>query len=97
MIYARLSAAVVALTLLWSPSAHADVVDDCEQKFDPDLSIASCTTVIQSGEYAGEDLFRAYFFRGSMYAVRRDFRRVIEDIDQALRLDPALDPYRSSP
>ena len=87
MTQTKLRIAAAELVLLWTALAHADVVEECEQHLDPDLSIASCTAIIRWGEYSGLDLFRAHFCRGSMYASRRYFPRVIEDMDQAICLD----------
>lgn len=55
---------------------------------DPDLAIAGCTLVIQSGEGTPEGRARAFHNRGLAYATKGQNARAIEDFDQANRLNP---------
>ncbi len=64
------------------------MVKDCVQKLDPDRRVRGCTAVIRSGQWQGKDLAWAYYNRGIAYKNLKDYRRAIEDYDQALRLDP---------
>ncbi len=82
-----LIAVVLFVSSLAAP-ARAGMVEDCEQDGDPDLGITSCTAVIHSGQYSGKDLAAAYNNRGSDYVGLGEYRRAIEDFDEALRLDP---------
>src|SRR5580698_3461390 len=51
---------------------------------DPDLSISRCTAMIQSGH----NLAVAFSSRGTAYARKGQYDRAIEDLDQAIRLNP---------
>jgi len=53
-----------------------------------DLSMSSCTAVIQSGYETQENLTAAFFHRGNAYVMKRQYDRAIEDYDQAIRLNP---------
>jgi len=54
----------------------------------PDLVIADCTTVIQSSRDTNPDLASPFRNRGIAYAAKAQYDRAIEDLDQAIRLDP---------
>jgi tetratricopeptide (TPR) repeat protein len=51
---------------------------------DPDLSISRCTAMIQTGH----NLAVAFSSRGTAYARKGQYDRAIEDLDQAIRLNP---------
>ena len=55
---------------------------------DPELAIAGCTVVIQSGEGTPEGRARAFHNRGLGYARKGQYLRAIEDFGQANRLNP---------
>ena len=80
-----LIAVVVFVTSLAAP-ARAGMVEDCEQSRDPDLRIRGCTAVIRSGHLVGETFALAYYYRGDAYHDLGDYRRAIEDYDEALRV-----------
>ena len=82
-----LIAVVVFLSALAAP-ARAGMVGDCGQQYDRDLQISGCTAAIRSGQWQGKDLAWAYTNRGVAYADLGEYRRAIDDYDQALRLDP---------
>ena len=84
-----LIAVVMFLSALTAP-ARADMADDCLQEQDHDLRIGGCTAAIRSGEWQGKDLAWAYNNRANAYSSLGQYRRAIEDYDQALRLDPGL-------
>jgi tetratricopeptide (TPR) repeat protein len=52
--------------------------------------IPACTAVIQSHRQTPEDLARAFFYRGRAQAAKSQFDRAIEDLDQAIQLDPGF-------
>ena len=56
----------------------------------PDLAIGACTAIIQSGQDTTKDLAAAFLNRGRAYAGKREYDRAIQDLDQAIRLDPNL-------
>ena len=55
---------------------------------DPDLSIGGCTAMIQSGRETPENLARAFSHRGLAYARKGQDDSAIQDLDQAIRLNP---------
>jgi tetratricopeptide (TPR) repeat protein len=59
----------------------------CEAS-DPDLAISGCTAVIQSGHETQEIRGIAFFARGRAHALKSQFDRAIEDLDQSIRLNP---------
>jgi len=80
--------AVVLFVSSLAACAGVGMREDCEQDHDWDLKIGGCTAVIRSGEYSGKGLAVAYYNRGIAYRHLNEYRRAIEDYDQALRLDP---------
>jgi tetratricopeptide (TPR) repeat protein len=80
--------AVVVLVSSLAAPARADMVEDCNQDRDQDLTISGCTAVIRSGQYSGKNLVIAYYNRGNAYRRLGDPARAIEDLDEALRLEP---------
>ena len=90
----RAGALTVAATLLmpaFSASAQTDQqVEWCsgEDNATRELSISSCTALIQSGAYMGEELAIIFNNRGIAYFRNRQFERAIKDYEQAIRLRP---------
>ena len=82
-----LIALVLFVSSLAAP-ARAGMVEDCSRELDRGLGISGCTAVIRSGQYSGKNLAAAYSNRGVAYGALGEYRRAIEDFDQALRLDP---------
>ncbi len=76
----------LGLVLTFCDGAFADATSDCEQDKDRDLSIRSCTRIIEGGVKG--DKASAYSWRGSAYDNKDDYDRAIADYDQAIRLDP---------
>ena len=74
--------------LTLSPPARVGIEENCVQERDPELGISGCTAVIRSGQLLGKELAWAYYNRGVAYNKLGEYRRAIEDYDQALRLDP---------
>jgi tetratricopeptide (TPR) repeat protein len=56
----------------------------------PDILIADCTDIIQSGSAAPYSLAVAYTNRGVAYAMRRQYDRALEDYGQAIKYDPSF-------
>src|SRR5262245_41851800 len=64
----------------------------CADRTGPAVVIGACTAIIQSGQESTEDLARAFNNRGSAYNDKREYTRAIQDLDQAIGLDPNLAP-----
>jgi len=56
---------------------------------DPDLNIAGCTAVIQSGQLNDTNLSFAFNNRGFAYGAKNDYDRAIQDLTEAIRLNPS--------
>ncbi len=82
-----LIAVVLFVSSLAAP-AWAGTEEDCVQNRDLDRLISGCTAVIRSGQYSGRRLAIAYNNRGGAYNELGEYRRAIDDLNQALRLDP---------
>src|SRR6266704_3602357 len=54
----------------------------------PDLAIGACTAIIQLGQETTKGLALAFSNRGDAYNSKREYDRAIQDLDQAIRLDP---------
>jgi tetratricopeptide (TPR) repeat protein len=59
---------------------------------DPDVAIAGCTAMIESGHETQEQIARAFSNRGGAYIRRREYDLAIQDLDQAIRRDPHYAP-----
>src|SRR5262249_41070978 len=55
--------------------------------YPPDMRIAGCTAVIESGQWYGHGLIWAYVNRGLAHATKRDLR-AIADFDEAIKIEP---------
>ena len=85
--------AALLATAVAGPAA-ADAVDDCSisagsPEYDATRVAAACDEVIASGEYVGIDLAWAYNNRGVARNFLGRFEAAIEDLNEAIRLDPA--------
>jgi tetratricopeptide (TPR) repeat protein len=54
----------------------------------PDVRIGACTALIQSGKEPKNVIVAALLVRGSLYSDKSDFEHAIQDLDEAVRLDP---------
>jgi lipoprotein NlpI len=62
----------------------------CNNKgVDPDLKIAGCTAAIQSGQLNDTNLSFAFNNRGFAYGAKNDYDRAIQDLTEAIRLNPS--------
>ena len=95
-IQARLALAIIAWTavsLLQSPAVIGQTqqqIDWCDFKGNPtpDLRIAGCTAVIQSGKNTGVSLSLAFAYRGVAYSHKKDYAAAIADYTESIRLNP---------
>jgi lipoprotein NlpI len=55
--------------------------------YPPDMRIAGCTAVIESGQWSGHELIWAYVNRGLAHAAKGD-PRAIADFSEAIRIEP---------
>src|SRR5438132_771995 len=55
---------------------------------DPDVSVRACTAIIQSPTETAEARNNMLYYRGAAYVRRGDYDLAIQDLDQALKLNP---------
>jgi len=55
---------------------------------DPDLKIASCTAIVQSGQETAENAAVAYYDRGTAYDDKDQLDSAIADYSEAIRIKP---------
>src|SRR5271157_2841835 len=89
---ARTALAVLSLaTICLAGPAQAQTRDEnwkhCEDT-NPDLSIAGCTALIQSGQESTENLASEFTNRGNAYYTKGQLDLAIADYNQAIRLEP---------
>jgi tetratricopeptide (TPR) repeat protein len=63
-------------------------VDQCRSSTDLKLRVASCTAVIESGNWPEKDLAWAFNNRGVGYRELGELDRALEDYTRSLRIDP---------
>jgi lipoprotein NlpI len=93
----RLTAMLIMLISLCGVS-WAQWNEDAQQCFDlttpetyqPDKAMPYCNRAIQSGQLNNRNLATIYYYRGNIYSFKRDFKKAIPDLDEAVRLDPSL-------
>ena len=82
--------AVLVLLAATAQPVQAGMEEDCVQGRNPDLVIGGCTAVIRSGKFTGRNLAISHLNRGIAFNDIGEYRRAIEDYDQALRIDPGF-------
>jgi lipoprotein NlpI len=60
------------------------------ETYQPDKALPYCNRAIESGELVNRNLATIYYYRASIYAYKKDYKRAIPDYDEATRLDPSL-------
>lgn len=73
---------------LMTPTVVTQAMEDCGQGIDLDLKIDSCTALIRSSVMTGEVLATTYYFRGAAWLRRKEYARAVEDLNQAIHLNP---------
>lgn len=97
----KLFAVVLSLGVALASNALAQTENEnwktcSNDSADPDLKIAACTAVVQSGQETAENAAVAYFHRGTAYDDKDQLDRAIEDYSEAIRIKPDyVDAYRS--
>jgi tetratricopeptide (TPR) repeat protein len=92
----RVMAVSAALVLALASPASAQIdpqlVDWCDanDNASPEQSISGCTAVIQSEEYAGDDLAIVFSNRGVAYFRNSEPEKAIQDYEQAIRINPSF-------
>lgn len=83
-----LAVATLGLAVSLGRAASADMMDDCAQLAQPELTVSGCTAVIDDGRWSGIDLAWAYNNRGAAYAQLGRYQDAIRDFDETIRLEP---------
>ena len=60
--------------------------EDCTSPSEPEIVIAACTRLIESGQFAGHDLALLHYDRGVAHKNNKDFDRAISDYSEAIGL-----------
>jgi len=90
---AKRFAVVVSLCLAFAGNALAQS-EDANWKIcgndsaNPDLRIAACTAIVQSGQETAENAAIAYYDRGNAYDDKDQLDRAIADYSEAIRIKP---------
>ena len=82
---------IIALVAVVNFSGYAAAQQqNCTGKSDSgwDTQIAACTAVIKASKGQGKDLASAFGNRGNAYFAEAQYDRAIQDLDQAIKLDP---------
>src|SRR6516164_1013951 len=74
----------------WSSCTLYDEHGKLRAGASPGLVIGACTAIIQSGQQSTKGLAAAIANRGYAYRNKREYDRAIQDLDQAIKLDPNL-------
>src|SRR5688500_10208929 len=88
-----LSLLVRASTLALASPALAQDRDETWKRCrgsDPDVRLSACTLLIESGTETQEDLASAYYARGAAYRQKSLFKLALEDLNAAIKANPAL-------
>jgi len=80
------------VTFSGNESNLSQLLDQCGGKngTTPDLQIAACSTLIESGRGNDRGLSVAFYDRGNAYQQKGDFDHAIADYDQAIRHSPGM-------
>jgi tetratricopeptide (TPR) repeat protein len=78
------------IQMAWFGGAAAAETPEAQRCFshDPEVAIAGCTAMLQSGHETQEHITRAFSNRGGAYIRKGQYDRAIQDLDQAIRRDP---------
>ena len=79
---------LIAVLLIVDLPAKAGLVEDCVQEQDWNLTLESCTKLIETGHGTRNGLSMVYQNRGAAFSNLGEHRRAIEDYDEAIRLNP---------
>src|SRR5262244_2799181 len=82
-----LSPATDSVWAVGKPTANEDI-PKCYKSTNSEMAINYCTQVIESGQLSGQGLAFAVYKRAKGYCERGQPDRVIEDYNQAIRLNP---------
>ncbi|HEY2986537.1 MAG TPA: tetratricopeptide repeat protein [Candidatus Binatia bacterium] len=94
----RLSTALLVMLLALVEPAWAQWNEDAQNCFEytkpetmnADRAMPFCNRAIQSGELNRNNLATIYYYRGTIYMSKKDYKRAIPEFDEAVRLDPTL-------
>jgi len=73
-----------------SGADHAASRSDCASPPTPALRVRACTQAIESGTLGTQELANAYNLRGVAHVAMGESRQAIEDLTEAIRLNPQL-------
>jgi len=81
----------LAAAILLAGAAIADDAETCsDDNADPAVRADTCTRMIRSGKYRGNDLAAVHNNRGIAYRRQNDLTRAQNDYSEAIRLNPQI-------
>lgn len=92
----RLASVVLLLALSapafaqWNEDAQDCYEDTKPESFSPDKALPACERAMRSGELTKRNLAQMYYYRGTIWMDKKDYKRAIEDFSEAANLDPTL-------
>src|SRR5262249_41403162 len=72
----------------WNEDAQDCYEDTKPESFNPEKALPACERAMRSGELTKRNLAQMYYYRGTIWMDKKDYKRAIEDFTQSAELDP---------
>jgi hypothetical protein len=82
-----IAAASISVAASSAQAQTQDIWTYCKDPH-PQVRLAACSVIIESGHETGKALADAYSSRGTAYSITGDQTHAIADFDQSIELDP---------
>jgi lipoprotein NlpI len=80
----------------WNEDAQECFEETKPETFHPDKALPFCERAIKSAELTKKNVGAMYYYRGTIWSSKRDYKRALEDYKQATELDPFLPQAHSN-
>ena len=74
----------------WNEDAQDCYEDTKPESFNADKALPACERAMRSGELTPRNLAQMYYYRGTIWMNKKDYKRAIEDFTEAAQRDPTL-------
>ncbi len=74
----------------WNEDAQDCFEETKPESFNPEKALPACERAMKSGELTKRNLAQMYYYRGTIWMYKKDYKRAIEDFTEATQLDPTL-------